>query len=200
MIMKKIKILIIAVFTLTTVGSFGQGFYTNLGYDVSFPLGNTKDFVPPVSFRGFTFSGGYFLNESLALEFRWSWHVFYDDIPFDVYESGTMAISGKQYRSINAFPMTFGAKYFFSSTGFRPYLGFGLGPYKTRKRTEMGIYYVEDRQWHFGLTPEAGFIYNFSSGVGIMANVRYDYMMKAGNVGTQSNISLSVGFIFSGGY
>ena len=199
--MKKMKILIISVFALiTSVSAFGQGFYTNLGYDVSFPMGNTKDFTSPASFRGFTFSGGYFINDNLAVEFRWSWHVFYEEIPFDVYEEGTRAISGKQYRSINAFPMTFGAKYFFSDDGFRPYVGFGVGPYKTRKRTEMGIYYVEDRNWHFGLTPELGFVYNFSTGVGIMTNVRYDYMMKAGNVGTQGNISLSVGFIFSGGY
>ncbi len=199
--MKKFKILIIAVFALlTSVSSFGQGFYTNLGYDISFPLGNTKDFASPTSFRGFTFSGGYFLNDNLAVELRWSWHVFYDDIPFDVYEEGTRAISGKQYRSINAFPLTFGAKYFLTESGFRPYLGFGIGPYKTRKRTEMGIYYVEDRQWHFGMTPEVGFVYDFTSGVGIMANLRYDYMLDAGNIGAQSNISLSVGFIFSGGY
>ena len=199
--MKKFKILMITVFALVTgVSAFGQGFYTNLGYDVSFPLGNTKDFVSPVSFRGFTFSGGYFVNNNVAVELRWSWHVFYEEIPFDVYEEGTRAISGKQYRSINAFPVTFGGKYVFGDSGFRPYLGFGVGPYKTRKRTEMGIYYVEHRNWHFGLTPEAGFIYNFSSGVGIMGNVRYDYMMEAGDVGSQGNISLSLGFIFSGGY
>ncbi len=200
--MKKIKILIISLFALVSGSSaFAQGgFYTNLGYDVSFPMEGTKDFISPTSFRGFTFSGGYFLNDNLALELRWSWHVFYDAIPFDVYESGTRAISGKQYRSINAFPLTFGGKYFFGTSAMRPYVGFGIGPYKIRKRTEMGIYYVEDRQWHFGLTPEIGFIYNLSTGVGVMANVRYDHMFEAGNIDSQGNISLSIGFIFSGGY
>ena len=198
--MKKIKIFIIAGFALFTgISSFGQSFYTNLGYDISFPMGNTKDFISQTSFRGFTLAGGDFVTDHIAVELRWSWHVFYQEMPYDQYTEGTRTISGKQYRYLNSFPLVLGGKYFFSSYGFRPYIGFGVGPYKERKRTDMGIFTDEVRKWHFGFTPEVGFIYDFSTGTGAMVNVRYDYFVKAGDSFSQNILSISFGFIFHSG-
>ncbi len=199
--MKKIKIFIIAtVVFFSGISTFGQdGFYTNLGYDITIPMGNTRDFISNTSFRGFTMSFGDFVTDNIAVEFRWSWHVFYQEMPYDEYSDGTRTVSGKQYRYINSFPLAVGGKYFFTGSGVRPYIGFGLGAYKLRKRTDMGIFYSETRQWQFGLTPEAGILYTFDNGVGIMANARYDVMFKAGDIDNQSNLAFSLGFVFSSG-
>jgi len=198
-IMKKIKyIIVIAFMTLTlNSNSYGQTF-TNLSYDMSIPLGKTSDFISKASFRGFTFDIGRYVTDNLALDLRFSWHTFYEETPFDSYYDGTQTVTGKQYRYINSFPISGGVKYFFNSgSQFMPYIGAGLGAYGQYVRTDMGIYTVEKRQWHFGFFPEAGFVYEFSYGTGFMLNARYDNTLAAGGNDGNSYLTFSVGFHFS---
>ena len=196
--MKKIKYILAAVAIAFTMNAKGQEFYTNLTYDMSIPLGNTSDFISKTSFRGATFELGRFISDDVALDLRFSWHVFYEDLPVDTYTVGTESITGKQYRYINSFPITVGANYFFGGgLSFMPYAGVGLGAYKQNVRTDMGVYTLEDKKWHFGFYPEIGFIYEFSYGVGLNVFARYDYTLKSGDADSQSYLSFGIGFHFN---
>ncbi len=163
--MKKIIILIAISALLLSVNGFGQFTYTNLTYNMSVPVGTTGDFISKTSFRGFTFNVGRFVTDNLAAEIRFSWNTFYETRDFETYttEDGTASVTGKQFKYINAFPMTGGVRYVLNpNSDFSPYFAGGLGAYKINERTDMGIYYVEDMIWHFGMYPEIGFVYDFS--------------------------------------
>ena len=195
--MKKLKYYIAIAALAISFNSFGQEWYTNLSYDMSIPLGNTRDFIQKTSFRGFSFSAGRFVTDDLDINLRFSWHTFYEEMPSDSYTEDGLTITGKQFRYINSFPITAGARYHFNSGGeFSPYVGAGIGAYSQNVRTDMGIYYAETKKWRFGFYPEVGLFWNFSYGTGLYVNARYDNSLKAGDVEGQSYLTFSVGFKF----
>ena len=197
--MKKIKILIALSALLLSANGFGQFVYTDVTYDMSVPLGNTSDFISKTSFRGMTFRVGRFVTDDLAVDVRFSWNTFYEAKDFETYtsEDGTGSVTGKQFKYINSFPLTAGARYVLnSSSDFSPYFAGGLGAYKINERTDMGIFYVEDMIWHFGLYPEIGFIYDFSYSVGLNVYARYDYAFKTQDATAHSYIAFGIGLHF----
>ncbi len=196
--MKKLKYLIIIAALAVSFPGFGQGWYTNLSYDMSIPMGNTKDFISKTSFRGMSLNVGRYVTDNLDLNLRFSWHTFYEEMPYDSYTEGSRTVTGKQYRYINSFPMTVGTRYHFNpDSHFSPFVGLGLGAYSQEIRTDMGIYYVEnDNQWKFGFYPEIGLNWNFSYGTGIYINARYDNTLSAGDTDSQSYLTFSVGLKF----
>ena len=197
--MKKIRILLALSAMLLSVHGYGQFVYTDVTYDMSVPLGNTADFTSKTSFRGMTFRVGRFVTDDLAVDVRFSWNTFYEAKDFETYtsEDGTGSVTGKQFKYINSFPLTAGARYVLnSSSDFSPYFAGGLGAYKINERTDMGIFYVEDMIWHFGLYPEIGFIYDFSYSVGLNVYARYDYAFKTQDATAHSYIAFGIGLHF----
>ena len=197
--MKKIKILIALSALLLSANGFGQFVYTDVTYDMSVPLGNTADFISKTSFRGMTLRVGRFVTDDLAVDVRFSWNTFYEAIDFETYtsEDGTASVTGKQFKYINSFPLTAGARYVLnSSSDFSPYFAGGLGAYKINERTDMGIYYDEPKVWHFGFYPEIGFIYDFSYNVGLNVYARYDYALKTQDATAHSYITFGIGLHF----
>ena len=197
--MKRIKILIAISALLVSLNSFGQEFYTNMTYDMSVPVGSTSDFISKTSFRGFTFNLGRYITNEIAIDLRFSWNTFYEARDFETYtlDNGTTSVTGKQFRYINSFPMTVGARYVMNpSSAFSPYFAAGLGTYKINERVDMGIYTVEDRYWHFGFYPEIGLFYDFSYSVGLNVYARYDYALKTKDASSYSYIAFGVGFHF----
>lgn len=197
--MNKIKILIAISALLVSLNSFGQEFYTNMTYNMSVPVGSTADFISKTSFRGFTFNLGRFVTNEIAVDIRFSWNTFYEDMDIETYtsEDGTVSVTGKQFRYINSFPLTAGARYVMNpSSTFSPYFAAGLGAYKINERTDMGIYYDEDRIWHFGFYPEIGLFYDFAYNVGLNVYARYDYALKTKDASSYSYIAFGIGFHF----
>jgi hypothetical protein len=197
--MKKIRILIALSALLLSANGFGQFAYTDVTYDMSVPLGNTSDFISKTSFRGMTLRVGRFVTDDLAVDVRFSWNTFYEAKDFETYTSddGTTSVTGKQFKYINSFPLTAGARYVLnSSSEFSPYFAGGLGAYKINERVDMGIYYNEDKIWHFGLYPEIGFIYDFSYSVGLNVYARYDYAFKTQDATSHSYIAFGIGLHF----
>ena len=197
--MKKIKLLIAISALLISTSSFGQFFYSSLSYNISVPVGSTSDFISKVSFRGLSLVVGRYITDNLAGEVRYSWSTFYEAKDYATYptDDGSGDISGKQFRYINAFPLTGGLRYVWNpSSNFSPYIAGGLGGYKINERTDMGIYYSEDRLWRFGFYPEVGFDYDFSHNFGIVVYARYDYALKAKNSDPFSAIAFGIGVNF----
>ena len=197
--MKKIKLLIAISALLISTSSFGQFFYSNLSYNVSVPLGSTNDFISKVSFRGLSFNVGRYITDNLAGEVRFTWATFYEARDFETYpiDDGAGAISGKQFRYINAYPLTGGLRYIFNpSSDFSPYVAGGIGAYSINERTDMGIYYSEDKIWRFGFYPEVGFDYDFTYNFGITVYARYDHALKAKDANPYSALAFGIGINF----
>ena len=197
--MKKIKLLIATVALLISANGFGQFWYSTLTYDVSVPLGNTADYVSETSFRGASFRVGRYLTDNLATDMRFSWATFYEARGNETYsiDDGTADITGKQFRYINAFPWTVGLTYFLnSSSDFQFYFSGGIGAYKINERTDMGIYYVEDKVWHFGMYPEIGFNYDVSYSMALNLFARYEYALAAKNTTSHSWLAIGIGLHF----
>ena len=146
-----------------------------------------------------TFRVGRFVTDDLAVDVRFSWNTFYEAKDFETYttEDGTSSVTGKQFKYINTFPLTAGARYVLnSSSTFSPYFAGGLGAYKINERVDMGIYYNEDKIWHFGFYPEIGFIYDLSYKVGLNVYARYDYALKTKDATAHSYVAFGIGLHF----
>jgi len=197
--MKKIKILIAIASLLITANSFGQGFYTNVSYDMAIPLGNTSDFISKASFRGMTFGLGQHITENIAIDVRVSWATFYKENDFETYtsEDGSTAITGKAYRYINSIPLTAGGRYVINTSNtLSPYFAAGLGAYSINERTDMGIWTKEVHKWHFGFYPEVGLYYNIGYNIDIHAFARYEYAVKTKDTGSYSYLTFGFGLSF----
>ena len=184
---------------LFSANGFGQFVYTNVTYNMSVPVGNTADFISKTSFRGLTINVGRFVTDNLAADLRFSWNTFYEAHDFETYtnDDGTGSVTGKQFKYINAFPITGGVRYVMNpNSDFSPYFAGGLGAYKINERTDMGIFYNEDMIWHFGMYPEIGFVYDFSYSAGLNVYARYDYALKTQNATSHSFLVFGIGLHF----
>ena len=197
--MKKIKILIAVAALFVSLNGFGQFWYTNVSYDIGIPMGSSKDFVSTTSFRGATFNFGRMINDNLSIDGRFSWSTYYEARDFQTYTSddGMTDISGKAFKYLNNFPITTGLTYFVRTDGkFTPYFSGGLGAYKINERTDMGIYYAETKEWHFGLFPQVGLLYEINFSLSLNVFARYDYAFETSRASDHSFLNFGIGLLF----
>jgi opacity protein-like surface antigen len=156
-------------------------YYSSVNYSISVPLGPTADYISETSFRGFSFEFGRFLNDDLSIGFLFQWNVFYEGFPEKTYEFENLRLTGKRYNYVNAFPlMAAGRYYFMPGSAFRPYGGLGMGAYIINKTTDMGLFRDTNKNWHFGLAPEAGFLLEMGREAFFNLGARYNYAFKSG--------------------
>lgn len=197
--MKNIRIVLVVTALAFSVSGFGQFWYTNVSYDMAVPLGNSADYISKMSFRGATFNFGRMMTDNVSIDGRFSWSTFYEARDYQTYTSddGLISLTGNQYRYINNFPITAGATYFLNSdSDLRVYFSGGLGAYKINERTDMGIYYNEVKEWHFGLYPQVGLIYDISYSLGLNLFARYDYAFQTKNAPSHSFLVFGLGLFF----
>jgi hypothetical protein len=164
---------------------------------MAIPMGNTKDFIEKFSPRGFGVEAGGWLNDNLSLGLNFSWNGFYQEFDYDTYEFGTTTLYGRMWRYTNVYPLMGVAKYYLSSSSdLEAYIGAGIGTYIINKRTDFGLYILEDKQWHFALYPEVGIIYWVSEETGLTLNARYNWAAKSGDIASQSYLGFNVGLVF----
>jgi len=198
--MKKNKIFLTIIFIVTfSISSFAQGGGAwNFTYNMGFPIGETNDFLTKPSFRGFLIEGRGFVTNNLAIGGSGGWQVFYENLGWVTENvNETTTINGYKRKYINAVPLMATAHYYFFPGNLMPYIGLGLGTYYIDARTYMGIYYIEDEAWHFGLAPELGLSIPFgSSNAAFTANVKYNWAAKTKDTSGQSWIGVGVGFSY----
>lgn len=191
------KIFIITIFSVIAISAFSQSNFTALQYSMGFATGNMHDYISKASFRGFTVDYRNMVQSNIGVGFDLSWNVFYDELPDDVYESGNLTYSGKQWRYSNHFPILVAADYFFSpSSTVYGFAGLGLGTMYSLQNTDMGTYTFERDAWHFVLSPEIGLVLEAAPGVGFTVNSKYYYGFKAGDLPAQGFVTINVGFVF----
>ena len=199
--MKKIKYISIFVLLLTLgLPGFSQGGgIWNFQWTMGLPLGSTSDFVSNFSVRGFGIDGRGYVTDRITVGGRAAWQTFYENFDWVTEESGNFTINGYKRRYINAIPLTVNSHYYFGSGLVLPYVGVGLGAYYIETRDFMGIYYLREKAWHFGVAPEVGIVVPFgNSNTGLNFAVKYNYAAKTKDTREISwlEIDLGIAYVF----
>ncbi|MGD9400639.1 MAG: hypothetical protein PVF95_00065 [bacterium] len=193
---------VLAILLLLALSSSAQAFSSMGGatYNVSFALGDTREFIDAVSWRGWNLEGRWFHNDNLSFGLSWHWTTLHEQ------ETGTWPVegghvTGGQFRRISTSPFLVNTHWHFVNTRDRyqkyiPYLGMGLGAYWIETRHEIGVFAFEDRNWHFGLAPEAGMFVNLKFETYLMVTLRYNYAFKSGSAESMQYVALMVGLAY----
>jgi opacity protein-like surface antigen len=184
---------------MASVAAYAQGGYANITYNIAVPLGNTASYIGNTSFRGVSAEVGTALNEQFSVGLGGSWHVFYQHKGYTTVElSSTSALSGKEYRYINAFPLMAIGRYLFNSQGkFTPFIGTGIGTAYVEQRTDIGSVPFESSAWHLAVAPEIGSIIEVGYRTNLFLNARFTNAFKSGAMENLSMAGLNVGITYS---
>jgi hypothetical protein len=197
--MKKLIILLVLGFSMafsSTSHAQGGGVW-NFTWDIGFPVSSTSDFISQASLRGFAIEGRGYVSNRFLVGGRAAWHVFYENFGWVTEQGDGFTINGYKRRYMNAIPLMVTGHYEFGNGVVLPYLGFGVGTYYLETRDFMGIYYVQEKAWHFGVYPEIGIVIPFGNGsTGFNINAKYNYAAKTSDTKEQSWISLGVGLSY----
>jgi hypothetical protein len=196
--MRSIKYIVLGLSLVVALNGTSQvvDYYSSVSYAVGVPLGDTRDFISEPSYRGFSFEFGRFFTEEISVGFLFSWSVFHENFPRDTYELEDLTMTGNLYRYINAFPlMALGRYYFSPDAEIRPFMGLASGAYVINKVSDFGVHRFENKNWHFGLAPEAGFIVGLGKEAYFSLGARYNHAFKSGG-DTHSWFSFQTGVTF----
>jgi opacity protein-like surface antigen len=195
--MKRIIALVIfcSLVSMTSVFSQAENHFA-INYDMSFGTGDLGDYISAPSFRGASIQYRNAVTHNILVGIDAAWNVFYEKKDYDSYTSGTITLSGVQYRYQNQVPLLVAADYVFTpDNDFQPYIGLGIGTIYSERNTEMGIWVLEENPWQFAMKPEVGFLYQFAGYNAFKLSAKYNVGM-GGDLGTQAYVTVSAGFAF----
>ena len=180
-----------------------QTWYGAATYQISFPLGDTKDYIDATSFRGVGLDFRYTIEKNTSVGLTLGWNVF-DERRTETAQLGTQnpgAITGTQDRYLNSFPIMANVHYYFGERGgVRPYVGLNAGGIVMNQRFEIGIVALQNDGWEWGIAPEAGIIIPMDREWAIMVNAKYNYAFTGESVFetdiSHSYLGLNIGFVW----
>ena len=99
---------------------------------------------------------------TITLGLSFGWNIFdeksYEPIDLD-YGAASGTITGTQVRTINSFPILVGFDHYFGKQNdMRTFIGVNTGVYYILQRLNIGVYQIDNDNWHFGLAPEGGVV------------------------------------------
>ena len=194
----RLKHIIISLIVFLPTLAFAQDGYTYQGfsYSMAVPMGGIEDYIQSGSYRGINYEGYHELNTKFAVGWLLGWNVFHMELRNETYVKDNLTITGNQFRYQNEFPMMARGMYLFGLPGgTRPYIGAGIGVIYNIRRTDIGLYSIETDAWHFAMAPELGINIPVGGSM-ISSNIRYNYGVKAKDLGPQSYFSFNLGYIF----
>jgi outer membrane protein len=174
----------------------GKSEYTAT-YIVALPTAGTHDFISRASFLGFGFDYGHYINDrmSLGIEFRWN-RLFQED-DRATYQTDEAAITGKQYKAINIFPILPRFKFDLitdPANKWVPYLELGLGPVYGQKYRTVGNFNFNNYGWQFAFAPEVGvYVRSLYGSTGALLSIRYDVGLGTDAFPAYSAFNFSIG-------
>ena len=93
--------IVILIFVVSATG-FSQGL-VNFNYQITYPSGETSDYIDQVSFRGAGLEWRKYLNDNISAGISLNWNVF-NQVATELSEIEEGHVSGTQNRTINSFP------------------------------------------------------------------------------------------------
>jgi outer membrane protein len=184
--------------------SYAQDWYGAVTYQVSSPVGDTKNFIDKTSWRGAGLEFRKVLDYNTSLGFYFGWNVFHlrtsetiDDVEID---GNPGAITGLQERIINSLPiMLSGHKYFGQPERVRPFIGLSAGGFIMTERFDIGLLRLSKDQWQWGGAPEIGVVVPVGYRTKLVLNAKFFYALTgdsviSGSSTNQSYFAIGVGF------
>ena len=170
-----------------------------VGYEITLPVGDLRDFLSEPSYRGFEMGALWPIYRSLYIGPVFNYHLFYQHKGTTTYLLDAGAITGDLYRYAKSWTMGVAARYVFMPPGSmaRPFVGLRMGIDFVTMATLVSDLSLYDTPTGFALSPEAGLMLRMADFVSFAVAVRYDYS----TAGTSSwdNISYMayhLGFVF----
>jgi hypothetical protein len=188
--MKLLKVFVLAaLFAGTAMAQEGR-VLSGISWNIGLPVGRMADFMDKASYGGFGFEARKFLTDDFSVGGSFSWN-YWSEKTGDIIELKSGAVSGTQIRYVNSFPLLVNAHFYLGGKRdqIRPYLGLNLGAYYLLERLDMGIYTFDHDTWHFGVSPEAGFLVEIERDTYLTLTGRYNYGVSSGEAlnGTDDN-------------
>ena len=176
--MKKIIAAICLVLGVTASAS-AQDWFWGATWGMSLGSGETHDYISETSFRNFGIEGRKFVAPKTSVGLSLNWTVL-DEKTNETVQIPGGAVTGTQFRYINAFPLLVTAhKYFGDDESWMLFVGAGVGAYAVERRTEIGLFAVDIDSWHFGVAPEAGILIPLGWRAKGFFNARYNLTSEA---------------------
>lgn len=192
------KLLIVSLLLLAfSVPATALGGDTGFGMSWSSAIGTgeTGDFVSGFQARGINVE----YRKRVTTNWYWGLNVGYNVLS----DTGNETIFGEHVQAtgqwgkyINTVPIYLAAFYEFGPKKVRSgrfYVGMNAGTAWLEKMSTLGLYTIEDDNWHVAFAPEIGYKLPWSSFVGHVS-MRYNYLFDAGESGKQSWMEFRVGF------
>jgi outer membrane protein W len=168
----------------------------SLLYTFGVPFGTLNDHTGNWSGRGVTMEYQKEVSESFSVGMNIAYSVFCEQKPKHSYTDGTATITGYKYNYNNIIPILVTGNYTFGMGSVGPYVGLGVGTLCDIRTTDMGLFEVEDNNWHFAMSPQAGFIFDTGAPVSLKLALKYDHAFKIENSEAFSMLQMSIGLVF----
>lgn len=194
--MKKLYYILYAAGIFVASPALAQGSFS-AQYSMGFGTGDVKSFVSSPSFRGVTLEYRHFVQPNVSIGGEVGWNVFYERRAHDTYTSGTISLSGVQYRYINAVPIYVTGDYYLKpGEKMNPFVGLGIGTLFTTRATDMNLYRLETDAWAFALRPEVGVLVNVNPDLDFILAGKYNAGFSTADLAAQSYFTFNIGFVF----
>ena len=150
-------------------------------YVVSFPTGDTRDFITTPSWFGLGWEGAWAVRHNTAAGMAFSVHDFnHSSFGTTEYEWG--ASTGQHTRTLLAVTaMATGRWYPMAARTMRPHLGLAAGVVYSQESYRLGISQVDRSATHLALAPEAGWQFPLAFGVDGLVSLRYTIPASTGD-------------------
>ena len=151
-------------------------------YNMSFPTGDTEDYIQATSFRGLTTGGRKFIRPDLSVGVSFNLHVLHETTDELITIEGGH-VSGTQDRYIDAIPILGHVHYYFQMPhdNLKPFVGMNTGVSWIRKGLRIGVATMKQSDLHFTFAPEGGFMLEIAPPVYFLASLKYNYAFAAGD-------------------
>ena len=176
----KLKYVIILLLSFA-LNTYAQNYTTGVSYSMGFGIGKTYDYINETSFTGFTVEGHKLIKPYFSVGIMTGWNIFSEKSNTTI-NLGSASISGEQARYWNIIPIMVNASLYYknSNSRFTPFVRVHAGTYYIMQRFDIGVYTVNNDNWHFGLAPEVGFMINLSREMDILVNGKYNHAFDSG--------------------
>ncbi len=181
---------------LFSIQSFGQITYLKFNFAPMIPTGNTANFIGVPSARSGNIEYYMMLDSKFGFGGEIGFTSFFEKKSGETLTSGTLSVTGTQFRFHNLVPVMPAVIYFFNEPGsFRPYVSLGAGIMINTQRIEMGIFQERLNSFQIGIKPELGSIFQLSEFVAIKLSGKYYNTLGGSRLPAQSALGINLGFV-----
>ena len=189
-----VLLLLLASSLTTSVAVAGDNSF-GVSWSSAIGTGNTSDFISAFQFRGLGIEYRKRVNSNVLWGLNTGYNVFAETGNETRYLDHAQ-LTGEWGKYINTIPIYLAAYYEFgpyNARSGRLYTAINAGTAYLEHRASLGLYALDEDNWHLAVAPEIGYKLPWDSFIGHLS-VRYNYLFQSGAVEAQSWFEFRVGF------